>query len=164
MGRLGCELYEPVVVLKPEQVQAHPTARIDSFCKLEGGNGIHIGRCVHISSYCHINVGGGFVWIGDYVGIASGARILGGSNQPDAPSMSASAPADMQHVERAQTLIGHYAFVGAGATVMAGVTIGEGAVVGAGAVVTKSVPPWEIWAGVPAAKIGEREHDCFGTS
>jgi serine O-acetyltransferase len=36
-------------------------------------------------------------------------------------------------------------------------TIGEGAVVGANAVVSESVPPWEIWAGAPARKVGERE-------
>ena len=35
-------------------------------------------------------------------------------------------------------------------------TIGEGAVVGANAVVSESVPPWEIWAGAPARKVGER--------
>jgi hypothetical protein len=30
------------------------------------------------------------------------------------------------------------------------------AVVGANAVVSESVPPWEIWAGAPARKVGER--------
>jgi acetyltransferase-like isoleucine patch superfamily enzyme len=37
-----------------------------------------------------------------------------------------------------------------------GVTIGDGAVVGANAVVTRDIPPYEIWAGVPAAKLRER--------
>jgi len=38
--------------------------------------------------------------------------------------------------------------------------IGDGAVIGAGSVVTKSIPTMEIWAGVPARKIGSRNHDC----
>jgi carbonic anhydrase/acetyltransferase-like protein (isoleucine patch superfamily) len=42
---------------------------------------------------------------------------------------------------------------------MSGVRIGRGAIVGAGAVVTKDVPPYEIYAGVPARKIGERFSD-----
>ena len=42
---------------------------------------------------------------------------------------------------------------------MAGVRIGRGAIIGAGSVVTKSVPPYEIHAGVPAKKIGERFTD-----
>ncbi|GAB5442272.1 MAG: hypothetical protein Fues2KO_26210 [Fuerstiella sp.] len=47
-------------------------------------------------------------------------------------------------------------WLGAGVTVTAGVSIGDGAVVGAGAVVTHNVPEYEIWAGIPANKIGER--------
>ena len=39
------------------------------------------------------------------------------------------------------------------------VTIGDGAVIGAGAVVTHDVGPYEIWAGVPAKKIGQRFGD-----
>jgi galactoside O-acetyltransferase len=150
-------IYEPVLVLKPEVVNVDPTARIDSFCKIEGGMGVRIGPHVHISSFCHINVGGGAVQILAHVGIASGARILGGSNKPAGASMSAASPAAMQVVERRLTMILPWAFVGANAVVMPGVTIGEGAVVGAGAVVTKDVPAWEVWAGNPARKIRDRQ-------
>jgi serine O-acetyltransferase len=36
----------------------------------------------------------------------------------------------------------------------------QGAIVLANAVVTKSTGEWEIWAGVPARKIGNRERPC----
>ena len=36
--------------------------------------------------------------------------------------------------------------------------IGKGAYIGARAVVTKDIPPYEIWAGNPARKIGERTY------
>lgn len=47
-------------------------------------------------------------------------------------------------------------WLGANVTVLKGVTIGKGAVVGAGAVVNQDVPPYEIWGGVPARRIGAR--------
>ena len=46
--------------------------------------------------------------------------------------------------------IGSQAFIGAGTMILKNVTIGKGAVVGAGSVVTKSIPAFEVWAGVPA--------------
>ena len=35
--------------------------------------------------------------------------------------------------------------------------VGEGTVIGANAVLTQSTGDWEIWAGIPAKKIGLRE-------
>lgn len=32
------EIYEPVIILKPEIVKIDDTARIDSFVKIEGGH------------------------------------------------------------------------------------------------------------------------------
>ena len=159
----GAEIFDWCVVLKPELIHIGPHTRVDRMVKLEGGHGagLFIGAYVHICSFAHINTGGGTVYIGNYAGIASGAKILGGTNLPDAPSMSAAAPPEMQHVARMGTGIGAYAFVGANAVVMPGLTLGEGAVVGAGAVVTHNIPAWETWAGVPAAKIGERDHAHF---
>ncbi|GAA3763511.1 acetyltransferase [Microbacterium kribbense] len=46
--------------------------------------------------------------------------------------------------------VGAGAFVGIGATLSSGVTIGRGAVIGAGAVVVRDIPPFGVYAGVPA--------------
>ena len=56
-------------------------------------------------------------------------------------------------------VINDYAWLGVGCTVLQGVEIGKGAIVAAGSVVTKSVPPFDIVAGVPARKIGIRRKD-----
>ncbi len=56
-----------------------------------------------------------------------------------------------------KVIIGDYVFVGPRSIILPGVTIGKGAVVAAGAVVTKNIPAFEIWGGVPAKKIGDRK-------
>jgi acetyltransferase-like isoleucine patch superfamily enzyme len=50
-------------------------------------------------------------------------------------------------------IIGPKAFIGAWTIVLKNVRIGEGAMVGAGSVVTHDIPPYELWAGVPARRI-----------
>lgn len=55
--------------------------------------------------------------------------------------------------------IGNDVWVASNACILRGVEIGDGAVIGAGAVVTHDVGPYEIWAGVPAKKIGQRFTD-----
>jgi acetyltransferase-like isoleucine patch superfamily enzyme len=88
--------------------------------------------------------------------LASGAKVLGGSNQMVGESMSAAAPQEQQVIRRYVTRVGRNAFVGTNAVVLPGVQVGDGAVIGAGAVVTRDVPEYEIWAGVPARQIGVR--------
>lgn len=48
-------------------------------------------------------------------------------------------------------------WIGAGAIICDGVTLKKGTVIGAGAVVTHSTAEYEIWGGIPAKKIGERQ-------
>ena len=56
-------------------------------------------------------------------------------------------------------IIGNDVWIAAGVQVLRGVNVGDGAVLGGGTIVTKDVPPYEIWAGVPAKKIGQRFSD-----
>ncbi len=53
--------------------------------------------------------------------------------------------------------IGAGTWVASNVTILKGVEIGEGAVIAANSVVNSDVPPFEIWGGSPAKKIGERE-------
>jgi len=66
---------------------------------------------------------------------------------------------NIERIERVPLTIGRDAFIGARAILIGVSRIGEGAVIGAGAVVTKDVPDYEIWAGNPSTKIGERRDD-----
>ncbi|MFC6705743.1 acyltransferase [Flexivirga alba] len=91
--------------------------------------------------------------IGDYVMLAPRVAIVGDDHQWDVPGTP------VQFTERPEQHVTHIdrdAWLGYGAIVMRGVHVGEGAVVAAGSVVTHDVPPYEIWAGVPAKKLRDR--------
>lgn len=146
--------FEPIVAIKPERIFIDAGSRVDSFCKIEGGEGVHLGKCIHVASFCHLGIGGGALIAEDGSAFSSGCKVITGSARPEGLSMSACVPPEDQVVIKYTTRIGRNAAVLAGAIVLPGLTIGEGAIVAAGAVVTKSVPAFELWAGVPARRIG----------
>jgi galactoside O-acetyltransferase len=150
-------IYEPVVRTRPEKIYVGEGSRVDSFAKLEGGEGLTIGRYVHIASFAHLNLGGGRLEIGDYAAVASGARIVSGTNSADAPSMSACVPEHLQRRRTMVTRISDFACVLLNAVVLPGITLGEGAVLAACSVATCDIPAWEIWAGNPAKFLKRRE-------
>lgn len=158
-------VYDPVIVTKPYKdgpvlsdspLDVEPNifigsdSRIDGFVKLEGGRGLRIGDNVHVASFAHLNIGGGELIVEDGAAIASGVRIITGGNAPEGVSCSAAAVAHEQVLHAGKVRLCKNACLYAGAIVLPNVTIGEGARVMAGAVVTKDVPPFEIWGGVPA--------------
>ena len=106
--------------------------------------------------YSFLNIGcviGPKVTLGRYTMLAPYVAVVGQDHlftKAGIPIIFAGRPA------YPETVIEDDVWVGFGTIVMAGVRIGRGAIVGAGAVVTKDVAPYEIHAGVPAYKIGDR--------
>jgi acetyltransferase-like isoleucine patch superfamily enzyme len=65
---------------------------------------------------------------------------------------------EIQEIEVVNLSILHDAFIGVGSILIGVAKIGEGAIIGAGSVVTtKEIPPFEVYGGNPAKKIGERK-------
>jgi acetyltransferase-like isoleucine patch superfamily enzyme len=58
-----------------------------------------------------------------------------------------------------KAIIKNDVWVGLNSIILRGVTIGNGAIIAAGAVVTKNIPDYEIWGGVPAKFIKKRFPD-----
>ena len=61
-----------------------------------------------------------------------------------------------QHGVELSITINEDVWIGVNAIILKGVEINKGAIIAAGSVVTKNVPSYEIWGGVPAKKISER--------
>lgn len=58
--------------------------------------------------------------------------------------------------EKYQNIIGNDVWIGNNVTLMEGVSIGDGAIIASGSIVTKDVPSYAIYAGVPARLIKYR--------
>lgn len=103
------------------------------------------------------------LYIGDYVCIGAEAVILMGGNHTHRTDWFSLYPFPEvipdAYVGKGDTVIGDAAWIGMRAMIMPGVTIGEGAIVASGAIVTKSVEPYTIVAGSPAAPVRKRFTD-----
>ncbi len=113
--------------------------------------GISIGNDSAIGDHCFLD-GRAPLKIGDHVGIAS--QVLIYNDEHDIHS-------DNYGNSFGPVTIGDYVFIGPRAIILPNVTIGRGSVVAAGAVVTKDIPELEIWGGVPAKKIADRQIKKF---
>lgn len=109
---------------------------------------ITIGQDTIIGDHCFLD-GRAPLTIGSHVDIASQVLIF--TNQHNIHSK------DFGN-DYGPVTIKDYVFIGPRAIILPDVTIGRGAVVAAGAVVTKNIPDFEIWAGIPAKKIGQRKN------
>jgi acetyltransferase-like isoleucine patch superfamily enzyme len=147
-------IFDPCILLCPKMIYVADTVRVDSFTKLEGGDGIALGDYVHIASFVSLNIGGGRLIMESGSACSSGVRIVTGSNVPaDDHSRSCSAVHPLAVATRSAVTIKRNAIIFCNAVILPGVTIGEGAVVAAGAIVNRDVPDRETWGGVPARRL-----------
>ena len=144
------------IFLQPENISIGAMSRIDGLVKLQGGQGLTIGRHVHIASFCTINAGGGLVRMGDHGGCSNGVVICGGMPDLDYLHISAAELERYSHPLRFETVIGEYVVIFANAVIRPGVIIGAGAVIGAGSVVTHDIPQFAVAFGNPARVVRYR--------
>lgn len=151
---LGKKTVEPKNLRVEENVRVNPS-------RIKLGEYIFIAKNTVLGPNCTA--------VGSYTSIASDC-IIGPNTHPiDKFSSSAvfyshkwglvSKEADKRskvNAEKGEVIIGSDVWIGAQVVVLPGCKIGTGAVVAAGAVVTKDVPPYAIYGGVPAKLIKYR--------
>lgn len=149
----------------------HESSYIDSDVKIGKGTKIwhfsHIQSGAIIGEKCsigqNVNIANN-VKIGNYVKIQNNVSVYEGVELEDyvfcGPSMvftndltpRSKYPKGASNYKK--TLVKYGATIGANTTIVCGHTIGKWAMIGSGAVVTKDVPDYALYAGVPAKRIG----------
>jgi acetyltransferase-like isoleucine patch superfamily enzyme len=115
---------------------------------------IEIGANTWIGQYNNLRAGGGTIRIGRDCLISQFCTLVASNHGAE---RSATIRSQAPESSRRGVTLCDDVWLGAGAAVMPGVTIGTGAVIATNAVVTRDVPGYEIWGGVPARRIGQRE-------
>lgn len=161
------------LIAKDSEPRIHPTAELKA-CKL--GRYASIGERVILRevtvgdfSYFERHAEAIYTSIGKFCSIAANSRINAlehpmerltthkVSYRPNEYFRFLGVDGGFRERRQAKAVtIGHDVWIGHGAVIMPGVTIGNGAVIGANAVVTRDVPAYSIFAGVPAKPIRRR--------
>lgn len=135
------------------------------------GKNAKIERNFSAGAYCFVGNNsyiGPTVSFGNFVMMSNHVNIIGNDHISDkvgVPSILTGRPDNYYDLK---TIIEDDVWIGHGVTIMRGVKIAEGSVIGANSVVTKDVPSYSVYAGVPAKFIKNRfneeeikEHSCF---
>lgn len=126
-------------------------------CKFSWKN-VYIGNDVSINENALFMCTRARVFIGDHVMFGPGVTVITGGHRTDVLGryMSSITNDEKRPEDDRDIIFEGDNWIGANATILRGVTIGQGAVIAAGAVVTKDVPPFSVWGGVPARCIKMR--------
>jgi acetyltransferase-like isoleucine patch superfamily enzyme len=149
----GVVFEKGVLVFHPENIEIGDNVYIGHYTILKGyyNNLMVIDDHTWIGQQCFLHSAGG-LRIGKAVGIGSRVVILTSEHE----ALDRDVPVYFTPLKFAEVVLEDGCDIGVGAIILPGVRIGEGAIVGAGAVVTCDIPPYEVWAGVPARKIRTR--------
>jgi acetyltransferase-like isoleucine patch superfamily enzyme len=163
-------------ILIARKVKLNNHTMLEGFNKIYEGTSISnslLGRGTYIGSFSKLENGiiGRFCCIAPHVEVIYGRHSLDNSVSVHPAFYSLRKQGGFTFVENQKfhefnLIDGKYSFVigndvwlGYGVKIMEGLTVGDGAVVAVGSVVTKNIPPYEIWGGVPAKKIKNRFSD-----
>ena len=143
-----CRLYAP------DKICLGNNVRIDDFCILSGN--IELGNNIHISAYSALYGAMGIVFK-DNSGCSARTTIYSAMDDFSGDYLIGPMhPKECTNIKGGKVLIGEYVQLGAHCLVFPNLTIGKGTVVGALSLVTKSLPEWSIFVGIPARKIKDR--------
>lgn len=154
-------IYPLAKIVGAQNIEIGSNVIIDDFVLIIASGQTQIGNHVHIASFSSIT-GGGECCLEDFSGLASGVRIVTGSENFDGQGLTnPTIPQPFRAVTRSKVVVKAHAIVGANTVILPGVTIGTGAAVGACSLVHRDLDPWTVYFGVPARRLKSRRADTI---
>ncbi len=139
---LRAHVYQAVMTKSLKHLGAN--TKIDYRTEILSPQNASIGNRVYIGKNCTL-VCDGELSIGDDCMIAAGCRVTTKNHN----AIRGHSYSDLGYTLK-KVAIGNNVWIGYNVVILPGVDIGDGAIVAAGSVVTKAVPAFEVWGGVPA--------------
>ncbi len=149
-------------IYSPELISIGSNVRIDDFCILSGD--IQLGSYIHIGAYSAL-YGKFGIEMEDFTGLSPRCILFSATDDFSGQHLiSPMVPEQFTEVTGGVILIKRLSQIGAGSIIMPNTTIGEGVAVGAMSFVNSDLQEWNIYAGVPAQRIKERDRRCLKLS
>jgi acetyltransferase-like isoleucine patch superfamily enzyme len=146
-----------VLLFGAERIRLGSHVRIDAGVQIAAAEPVIIGNHVHIGAASHL-LGGAGIEISDFAGLSSRVSLVSASDDYSLGYLTnPTVPDEYKHVTKGKIVLGRHAIVGCGTVILPGVTVGEGAAIGALSLVHKSIPPFAIFVGNPARRVGIRD-------
>lgn len=145
---------EGVRIFHPEKITIKDNVYIGHNSILKGyyKNDMIIGTNSWIGQACFFHSAGG-ITIGNNVGIGPFVKILTSQHSTELSNLDVM----RNELQFDRVEISDGADIGIGSILLPGVKIGRGAIVAAGSVVTKDVPEFSVYGGIPAKYIKMRK-------
>ena len=138
------------VFLLKKSIKIGKNTKIQKKVYVGSGNNLIIGDNCQINEFVRLDN----VKIGNNVMIAREVVFLGKTHNNSSLDIPMSAQGFSDHF---YSNVENDVWIGLRSIVLPGLDIGEGAIIGAGSVVTKNIPAYTVWGGVPAKFIKSRK-------
>lgn len=126
-------------------------ACISGGCEIRSPWNVHLKKCV-IQANCILD-GRSSIYVGDNVVFGTGVHVWTQEHDVNDPLFR------VLENNSQPVIIMDRAWICSDSTILPGVIVGEGAVLASRAVATKNCEAYGIYAGLPAKKINERNHN-----
>ena len=151
----GTRIYERVKIFtsstSPVRVGKDCVVQQGAVLAASGAGRLILGDHVYLGEYVILSSRGS-IEIGDHTILAAHTFVVDFDHAFEDPNRLI----HEQGYKIRPVVIGKDVWIGAGCKILKGIRVGQGSVIGAGSVVTCDIPPYTVWAGIPARMVRAR--------